>query len=87
MKTCSKCGDLKSLDEFTVAKKKKGKLYYGYCKSCHSTHTRKLTDDLSDAYITQGLLKSGFLVVTKQMIELKRNLLILKRTIWQNSKM
>lgn len=51
-RVCSKCGEEKSLSEFTVATTKKKKYYNKYCKECSNEQSRK--------YRVKKRLEKGF---------------------------
>jgi len=94
-KICSKCGKVKEFVDFSTDKRatdgRKSE-----CKQCHNLYNRTKRNYnwiscLSDEYIKSKLTRTGF--TTKQindnpeLIELRRNLIILRRTIWQTLKM
>jgi len=93
MKKCSKCK--KILDEicFSTDKRKKNGLK-SECKNCHKNYdrgTRKKDYSSSTEYLKSKLNRRGFLITdinqNKELIEVQKNILILKRTIkWSNSK-
>ncbi len=83
---CSKCKIEKPITDF-CAVSKKGKKYYSHCKVCHSLYTKKNTENTGEKYIFQLLKRSGHVEISDDLIEIKRQLIILKRNIkWQTSK-
>ena len=90
MRICSKCKFPKDESEFTIAKKRANKIYYGYSKDCHKLHNLKDTEKLSDKYIMDRLKSEGFskqdLKENPEIIEIKRQSIKLKRLIWQIEK-
>lgn len=92
---CKKCNTEKPLDSFP---KTKGKYYRHVCKKCdnlrHKTGNynikfkRESILNLSDYYIIK-LLKRQKMHLTSELMEIKRQLIILKRNIKniQNDKM
>ena len=91
---CSDCKDIKELSEFPLNKNAHGG-YAGVCKSCASIRNIKYADlrasycrDLKDPYVRNALKRDGFNKedITPELIEIKRQQIILKRNINGNSK-
>ena len=85
MRKCPKCGIYKEFSEFNSFKKKNRRfLQYGYCKICHAERQRiAYCTEMNDKYIIRALKEQGFENPTNEMISIKRELIRLKRTIWQ----
>ena len=94
MKSCSKCKEVLDETFFPIDKRKKNGLK-SECKKCHNKFNRLSRGDnysMSKEYFKSKLTRSGFTTLdlndNKSLIELKKQLLILKRTIkWSNLKM
>jgi hypothetical protein len=88
MKICSKCKLEKPIQEFHETKRRGRIETHFHCKKCHAElHRVNYIDKLSDKYIERALREQGHINISKDLIELKRNLIILKRTICKISKM
>lgn len=85
MRKCAKCGNYKDKSEFNSFRKKNRRfLQYGYCKSCHAeTYRISYCEQMSDKYIIRALKEQGFYDPPSEIIIVKRELIRLKRTIWQ----
>lgn len=92
-KVCSKCKIDNDISIFSVCKRSKDG-YKSQCKDCHKSYGRKRgidwVSDLSDEYVKSKLQRQGFSISelnkNKQIIELKRLQLKLKRIINEKSK-
>jgi len=96
MKVCPKCGEKKPLiTEYWARDKGKANGFRGWCKKCDLSNSRiyalknkeKSTERgnswrtrLCYNYVKETLIKQG-LPVTPEMIELKRQQIIMKRTL------
>ena len=85
MRVCSKCRVPKELSEFNSFRKKNRRYtQYGYCKSCHAEMQRvSYCEQMNDKYIIRALKEQGFCNPPNEIIRTKRELIRLKRTIWQ----
>lgn len=92
---CRRCHTDKTNNQFSISYRYKEKpIYRRTCKACSSKiilqkypinkNIKKYIADLHDTYIIQRLQKSG-LPVTPEMIELKRQLIKLKRLCQKHS--
>lgn len=95
VKQCSKCKTEKPISEFPKCNRSVLGIK-SQCKLCHNSYKRgsrfpTWVSDLSDEYVKSKLVRTGF--TTKQindnpeLIELRRCLIKLRRSIWQISKM
>ena len=85
MRKCAKCGNYKENSEFNSFRKKNRKfLQYGYCRSCHAENQRiSYCEKMNDKYIIRALKEQGFHNPSSEIIIIKRELIRLKRTLWQ----
>ena len=85
---CAKCGIYKDISEFNSFRKKNRRfIQYGYCKACHAEISRiKYCENMNDKYIIRALKEQGFENPFDSIIKIKRELIRLKRTIWQISR-
>ena len=88
MRKCPSCGKIKDISEFNSFMKKNRRFrQYGYCKECHAEKQRiSYCEQMSDKYIIRALSEQGFNNPPEEIIKIKRELIRLKRTIWQISK-
>lgn len=88
LRKCSKCKVFKPETDFGNIKRR-GKIDKStHCKKCHAElHRVNYCVNMSDKYIERALREQGFINPPKEIIDVKRELLRLKRTIWQISKM
>jgi hypothetical protein len=94
MLKCSKCKGIFDESFFSIDNRRK-RGFKSECKKCHGNYPReKRKKDYinSDEYLKSKLNRRGLLITdinqNKELIEVQRNLLILKRTIkWSNLKM
>ena len=94
MKKCSKCKKIFDESDFYPDKRRKSGLKYE-CKKCHKIYDRKLrkvnyanTEEYLKCKLTRRGLTRLEIAENKELIDVMKNLLILKRTIkWSNLKM
>lgn len=91
---CSDCKDIKELSEFSINRNTTSG-YAGVCKECAKIRNIKYADlrasyckDLKDNYVIDILKSGGFNKedITPELIEIKRQQIILKRKINENTK-
>lgn len=90
-KQCISCGFFKFHSEFEIYTRKKhnGSFYMNYsnyCKSCKSKG-KTINTKILDSYARQILKSQGWTNISHEIIDIKKQLLILKRQINNHEKL
>ena len=84
---CSLCKCDKPSKYFHDYKRRGKTTKHNHCKKCHAELQRvNYCEKMSDKYIERAFKNQGFVNPPKELIQVKRELIRLKRTIWQISR-